>query len=70
MENFVGAKSVQSNEIFCKQCLINQGILYSTESQITHEEAFKQGLRCSKCKRLLYFDQKNEGYKRKKKVYN
>lgn len=69
MENFVGAKSVQSNEIFCKKCLIIKGILYSPESQITQEQAFREGLRCSRCKKLLHFAQEGDSYKRKKKVY-
>lgn len=47
---FVGAKKVGCTKcIFCRECLIQKGILYSTDSQITAETAIRDNLRCSSC---------------------
>jgi hypothetical protein len=54
MKNYVGARSVQCNCIFCRQCLIDRGILYRYGSEIGMAEAKRDNLRCAGCSVILY----------------
>jgi hypothetical protein len=53
MKDYVGAHSVQHDLIFCRKCLVSEGILYRYSSEIRLAEAQKDKLQCYSCGKLL-----------------
>lgn len=54
MKNYVGAIGVQSNEVYCRKCLIGHEILYIGGSEISASKARSGHLRCVSCGETLY----------------
>ncbi len=49
MKNYLGARSVKTNAVYCRQCLIDRGVLYRYGTEISPAEARKNNLQCVSC---------------------
>jgi len=54
MKNYVGARSVQHNKVYCRNCLVTQEVLYRYGTEIMPAEAKRGDLRCVSCGVVLY----------------
>ena len=70
MKNYIAARSVSCNCLFCKTCLIQKEILYAIDSVITQRQAKKEGLRCSSCNCLLHLQKDDKPVKQKKNAFS
>ncbi len=53
MKNYVGARSVKTNSVYCRQCLVENEVLYRYGTEISPAEAHKNNLQCVSCGALL-----------------
>jgi hypothetical protein len=56
MKNYVGARSVRCNCIYCKPCLVQKEVLWRYGTEISPRMARKDNLVCVSCGQLLVQD--------------
>jgi hypothetical protein len=70
MKNFVAAKGLNCNCLFCRQCLVDREILFATDSVISQKQAKTDGLRCSGCGCMLSLQKENSAVSRNNKTHS
>jgi hypothetical protein len=66
MKNYVAAKGLNCNCVFCRTCLVQKEILYATNSVISHKQAKREALTCSGCGCTLHLQKESKPPKQNK----